>query len=111
MWLSPAGCRPPPPRRRVGRTFGPTEASVESRRADDHDRREPTQRRNSTPEGEPPPSQGHYCRPMKVGLERYACMLVDGESVAPSRSPIVDRDPATGEILAEVASATAEDVV
>src|SRR5207302_9776704 len=91
IWLSPAGGRPPPRRGRVGRTFGPGEASVESPRADDHDRREPTRGRNSTPEGEPRPSQGHYCRPMNAGLDRYACMLVDGEVVAPSRSPIVDR--------------------
>ena len=47
---------------------------------------------------------------MNAGLDRYACMLVDGEEVAPSRDPIVDRDPATGEVLAEVASATVEDV-
>jgi acyl-CoA reductase-like NAD-dependent aldehyde dehydrogenase len=50
--------------------------------------------------------------PVSPRLDRYAGLVIDGETAlrSPSGGLIVDRDPANGEVLAEVASAAIADV-
>ncbi|HEY2706108.1 MAG TPA: aldehyde dehydrogenase family protein [Candidatus Dormibacteraeota bacterium] len=50
--------------------------------------------------------------PLPLRLDRYAGLVIDGETSAGSAGggTILDRDPATGEVIAEVAAAAAADV-